>query len=124
MASLGEGPVIAVDVKASLERPPSAAPQSFSAMNGGKPERAGDNGVGVDGARVLRTPSIGETLARVLLLGSANTSEAASRHASLVIRPRPEGVGLLEFHQLDAARQAGRTAALQALEEGPAIALA
>jgi NTE family protein len=43
----------------------------------------------------------------VLLLGSANTSEAARRDADLVIKPRPDGVGLLEFHQLDAAREAG-----------------
>jgi predicted acylesterase/phospholipase RssA len=92
MAELGEGPVIAVDVKATVEREG-------------------------DGARAaLRTPRLGETLARVLLLGSANTSEAARRHADLVINPRPAGVGLLEFHQIDAAREAGRTAAREALE--------
>ncbi|HYB48921.1 MAG TPA: hypothetical protein VED20_16475, partial [Streptosporangiaceae bacterium] len=45
---------------------------------------------------------------RLLLLGSENTSEAARRHADLVIRPRAEGVGLLEFDQLDTAREAGR----------------
>lgn len=122
MASLGEGPVIAVDVKASLERPP-AARQSLSAPNDGKAAPSGDNGINGGDVATPRTPSLGETLARVLLLGSANTSEAASRHANLVIRPRPEGVGLLEFHQLDAARQAGRAAALQALEHGTAIAL-
>ncbi len=122
MASLGEGPVIAVDVKASLERPLAARP-SLSAPNDGKAAPGGDNGTNGDGAATPWTPSLGETLARVLLLGSANTSEAASRHANLVIRPRPEGVGLLEFHQLDAARQAGRAAALQMLEHGTAIAL-
>ena len=56
----------------------------------------------------------------MLLLGSANTSEAARRHADLVIKPRAEGVGLLEFHQLDAAREAGRAAAREALEHAPA----
>ena len=47
---------------------------------------------------------------RVLLLGSANTSEPARRHADLLIKPRAEGVGLFEFHQLDAAREAAREA--------------
>jgi NTE family protein len=97
MAQLGEGPLIAVDVKTGFERPADG--------------RAPPPGLG-DG----RTPGIGETLTRVLLLGSANTSEQAARHADLVIRPRPHGVGLLEFHQLDAAREAGRLAALEALE--------
>ena len=55
----------------------------------------------------LRTPSLGETLARVLLLGSSNTSETARRHADWTITPRSEGVGLLEFHQLDQSREAG-----------------
>lgn len=67
---------------------------------------------------VRRAPSLGETVTRVLLLGSANTSESA-RHADLVIKPRAESVGLLEFHQIDAAREAGRAAAREALEQAP-----
>jgi predicted acylesterase/phospholipase RssA len=106
MADLAEGPIIAVDVKATLERPDGAQRSSN-----------GD-------ARPQRTPSLGETLTRVLLLGSENTSEAARRHADLVIKPRAEGVGLLEFHQLDAAREAGRIAAREALEHAPASLLA
>jgi NTE family protein len=94
MASLGEGPIIAVDVKASFER---------SAANG---------------SRKARVPSLGETLTRVLLLGSSNTSESARLHADLTIKPRAEGVGLLEFHQLDVARESGRAAAREALEAG------
>jgi NTE family protein len=99
MAGMGEGPVIAVDVKASFEHAPPGSP--------GDP---------VPRSATARTPSLGETLTRVLLLGSANTSEAAERHADLVIKPRAHGVGLLEFHQLDAAREAGRAAAREALE--------
>jgi NTE family protein len=95
LADLGEGPIIAVDVRASLER--TRRP----------------------GARAERLPSLGETLMRVLTLGSADTTDAARRHADLVITPRPEGVGLLEFHQLDAAREAGRVAARAALEDAP-----
>ena len=98
MADMGEGPVIAVDVKPTAERPDGAPRPS-----GGVP----------------RPPRLGETLTRVLLLGSANTSEAARRHADLVIKPRAEGVSLLEFHQIDVAREAGRAAAREALEEAP-----
>jgi NTE family protein len=95
LADLGEGPIIAVDVRASLDH------------------------TGRPGARAERIPSLGETLMRVLTLGSADTTAAARRHADLVITPRPEGVGLLEFHQLDAAREAGRAAARAALEDAP-----
>jgi predicted acylesterase/phospholipase RssA len=69
------------------------------------------------------TPTLAETLTRVLLLGSANTSEAASRHADIVIRPRVAGIGLLEFHQLDAAREAGRAAAQVWLERDSAMSV-
>jgi NTE family protein len=103
MADLGEGPVIAVDVKATFERPVGQRDHVV-------PDRE---------ARSL--PSFGETLARVLLLGSANTSESARRFADLTIQPRVEGVGLLEFHQLDAAREAGRAAVDAALVEGSAV---
>jgi len=41
-----------------------------------------------------------------------------------VIRPRAEGVGLLEFDQLDTAREAGRAAARKALERAPASLVA
>jgi predicted acylesterase/phospholipase RssA/CRP-like cAMP-binding protein len=102
MADMGEGPIIAVDVKAAFDRQQHrpAAP-------------ARD-------ARSSRPPKLGETLTRVLLLGSENTSEATRRHADLVIRPLAGGVGLLEFHQLDAARKAGRVAARKALERASA----
>ena len=103
MAALGEGPTIAVDVKASFERPPGEA-------------RPADR----DGDEELRRPSVLEALTRVLLLGSSNTSDAARRHADWTIAPRNEGVGLLEFHQLDQAREAGRAAAREALEQAPA----
>ena len=103
MADMGEGPIVAVDVKAAFER----------TKNGQVAAAAPDN-------RPPRPPGLGETLTRVLLLGSENTTQAARRYADLVIRPRAEGVGLLEFHQLDAAREAGRAAAREALERAPA----
>jgi NTE family protein len=106
MAALGEGPVIAVDVKAQVKRPPAGSRQRTNGDESGA-------------ERELRTPSLGETLARVLLIGSTNTSENARRHADWTITPRSEGVGLLEFHQLDQAREAGRIAAREALEKVP-----
>jgi len=102
MAALGEGPLIAVDVKASFDR------------EGRKKSRQGE----------VRMPSLAETLTRVLLLASANTSAAAARYADLTISPQSDGVGLLEFHQLDRAREAGRRAAREALERAPAAMLA
>jgi NTE family protein len=98
LAELGEGPLIAVDVKASFDRDgrPKASPET------------------------LRTPGLAETLTRVLLLASSNTSAAAKRYADLTIAPQNDGVGLLEFHQLDRAREAGRVAAREALERAPA----
>jgi NTE family protein len=102
MADMAEGPIIAVDVKATFDRP--------------------KRGLAVcpPDDRPPRPPSLGETLTRVLLLGSQNTSEAARRHADLVISPRAEGIGLLEFHQLDTVREAGRAAAREALERASA----
>jgi predicted acylesterase/phospholipase RssA len=37
----------------------------------------------------------------------------------MTIPVRVPGVGLLEFHQIDAAREAGRLAAIAALEDAP-----
>jgi NTE family protein len=105
MAALGEGPIIAVDVKADFEHPKAETPASSATPTE---------------QQELRTPSLGETLTRVLLLGSSSTSESARLHADLTIKPRAEGVGLLEFHQIDVAREAGRVAARDALERVPA----
>jgi NTE family protein len=113
LASLGEGPLIAVDVKASFERP--AAPPPGASAAGGTTRRSRPLAGGGP-----PPPGLGETLTRLLLLASSNTSQAAERHADLVIRPRSDGVGLLEFHQLDRAREAGRFAARSALEDAPA----
>lgn len=58
-------------------------------------------------------------MARIALLSSANTDESARRYADMTISVRVSGVGLLEFHQIDAARAAGRRAALAALQDAP-----
>jgi NTE family protein len=101
MSASGEGPVLAIDVKAGDERPRERPPRP-------------------DGeARPVRLPPLAETMARIALLSSANTEESARRYADLTISVRVPGVGLLEFHQIDAAREAGRRAARAALEQAP-----
>ena len=47
------------------------------------------------------------------------TTEAARRHADLTIEVRVPDIGLLEFHQIDRAKGAGRAAAVQALAQPP-----
>jgi NTE family protein len=111
MSSSGEGPVLAIDIKGGEER--AAAP--------GGAAREGHAAGAQDGrpARPPRLPSLPETMARIALLSSANTDESARRLADMTIPVRVSGVGLLEFHQIDAARDAGRRAALAALDDAP-----
>jgi NTE family protein len=104
MAEMGEGPIIAVDVKPVFDHSKSGPTVVPGQQGDSRP----------------RPPSLGETLTRLLLLGSANTTQSARRHADLLIKPRAEGVGLLEFHQLDTAREAGRMAAREARARAPA----
>lgn len=90
-----EGPVIAVNV-------------------------AGGNRDSAPGSRHgkrLQVPGITDTLLRALTIGSAMTSSEVLAHADVVIQPNPSGIGFLEFHQIDRAREAGRMAARQALPQ-------
>jgi EmrB/QacA subfamily drug resistance transporter len=110
MAELGEGPVIAVDIRAG---------------DGSSSRKSRGNGIGpADAAEPglpdRPPPGLGETLGRLFLLASSNTAQASRKHANLVIEPRSPGVGLLEFHQIDAAVEAGRQATSAALEAAPA----
>ena len=109
MAELGEGPVIAVDIRAG-EGP---SPKTTATAGNGLPA----DGVGIADRP---PPGLGETLGRLFLLASSNTVQASRKHANLVIEPRSPGVGLLEFHQIDAAVEAGREATAAALEAAPA----
>jgi hypothetical protein len=68
--------------------------------------------------------SLVDTIARCILLGTKDTQAEGRRHAALYIEPDPESVGRLEFHMLDTMRDAGRRAALKALEEAPDLLLA
>jgi predicted acylesterase/phospholipase RssA len=55
---------------------------------------------------------------------SDRAAAAARRYADLVIRPRAGGIGLLEFDQLDTAREVGRAVAREALDRAPASIVA
>ncbi len=95
MAADGEGPIIASDV--------------------GEPE---DRHMGR--VEVPETdPSLPEILYRLVLLQTTDTQAAARRHAKLLVLPQHEGVGRLEFHQLDRMREEGRRSAAHALESAP-----
>jgi NTE family protein len=106
MSSTGEGRVLAIDIKGGEERPKTA-------------EAGSSEGSPTKNVRRPRLPSLPETMARIALLSSANTDESARRHADMTIAVRVSGVGLLEFHQIDEARAAGRRAALAALADAP-----
>ena len=99
---MGEGPIIAVDVKATFDRP--------SDGNGRRDSRTA-------GQRAAAQPRR-DAGSRSSCSVAKNTTEATRRHANLVIKPRTPGIGLPEFHQIDAAREAGRAAAREALENG------
>lgn len=102
MSSSGEGPVLAIDIKTGEERS-----EEHERTPGASPRAHG------------RLPPLTDTMARIALLSSANTEESARRHADLTIKVPLVGVGMLEFHQIDEARAAGRRAASEALEDAP-----
>ncbi len=95
MAGEAEGPIIACDV---TERKLRRDPQG----------------------EAPRLPALMDMLANLAFLVTADTAEQAGRHADLLIVPDHDSVGALEFHMLDSLRDAGRRAALDALERAPA----
>jgi NTE family protein len=118
MADADEGPVIAVDVSQRFDPPIGRRPHGRRRLL--KPRRIEE--WPWDDSRSL--PGFTETLTRLVMIGSADTREAGRRYADLVITPQNDGVGILEFHQLDRMKDAGRRAAVEALETAPAELLA
>jgi EmrB/QacA subfamily drug resistance transporter len=64
-----------------------------------------------------RVPALADTLMRTMMMSSGEASVRAFEAADLVLRPDTRGVGLLEFHQIDRAREAGRAAVAAALPQ-------
>lgn len=119
MSAVGEGPVLAIDVKGGDGSGAGDSGRTSASAAGAIAAAGARSGRGPDSHRP-RIPALPETMARIALLSSANTDEAARRFADLTIAVRVPGVSLFEFHQIDAAKAAGRAAALAALEEAPA----
>jgi EmrB/QacA subfamily drug resistance transporter len=88
-----EGPIVAVNI----------------AMGGG--------GGGSARTGPPRMPSMGDTLLRVMMIGSGGAVQAARASGATVLTPPPLGVGTLEWHQMDLVVEAGRMAARELLEQ-------
>lgn len=86
-----EGPVVAVNIGTGGEGRPRA----------GRP----------------RVPALGETLLRTMMIGSGGAVANAQACGAWVVSPSSQGVGLLEFHQMDRMVQSGRAAARALLEQ-------
>jgi len=63
-----------------------------------------------------RMPSLPETVLRSMLMGSGPAVAAARQQAAVVVTPDTRGIGLLEFHQIDRAVEAGRAAGRAAID--------
>ncbi len=68
-------------------------------------------------------PALADTLTRTMMMTSADASALAHEVADLGLRPDTRGVGMLKFHQIDRAREAGRNAVSAALTQISALVL-
>jgi predicted acylesterase/phospholipase RssA/CRP-like cAMP-binding protein len=114
MARAGEGPVIAVDVTGRMGQ--FRGQESALLARLGRPVRRVLTGSEAE------IPRLGETLLRTVAVGSTDTVSAARLHADLVITPRVDGIGLMEWKAFNRARDLGREAARQALAAEPDLA--
>jgi predicted acylesterase/phospholipase RssA len=108
MASRAEGPIIAVDVSQRLGMVPPAARPRLERLA----RRTRRLLTGYD----RPMPPLRETIHWTIALGSNDSVAAGMRHADLVIAPRVEGIGILDWKQLPRALEIGRQAARDALE--------
>lgn len=109
MARKGEGPVIAVDVTGRSGTFGGAERVAFSRL--GRPLRRALTG---DESAI---PRLGETIVRSVTVGSRDTVMAARLHADLMITPRVDGIGLMDWKVLPRVRELGRSAAREALRD-------
>lgn len=63
-----------------------------------------------------RAPGLGEMLFRVLQMSDRDSAAAGSPAPTVSVLADTRGIGFLEFHQIDAAREAGRRAGEAAVE--------
>jgi NTE family protein len=108
MAQRAEGPIIAVDVSQRPGMPTPARRPGFDRMS----RRLRRWLTGYE----QRIPTLRETINWTIALGSTDTVNAALTHADLVISPRVERIGILDWDALPRALEIGRRAAYEALE--------
>lgn len=112
MSRRAEGPIIAVDVSLRDGQVRSMGRPRLEPLK----RRARHLMTGSE----RPVPRLSETILRTIALGSTDTVANAMQHADIVISPRVDGVGLLDWKQLPRSREIGRQAARVALE--PALA--
>jgi predicted acylesterase/phospholipase RssA/CRP-like cAMP-binding protein len=113
MARTGEGPVIAVDATGrtgSFKRRQRPAVARLE-----RPVRRVLTGSEAE------IPRLGETIMRTVTVGSIDTVAAARLHSDLVITPRVEQIGLMDWRALPQVVELGRRAAREALEAEPEL---
>jgi NTE family protein len=116
MAAAMEGPIVAVDVGRRFDHP--RAPAGRGARIAAR-WTAPRTGTAVDGRAHL--PTIKETLARSLVLGSMESAKAARLRADVVVEPDTGACDMLDFGCLDEMIEAGRRAARRALTDDPVL---
>jgi predicted acylesterase/phospholipase RssA len=118
MAAAAEGPIVAVDVGRKFGHVRAQRGRSARIAARWEAARAG---VPVDG-QPPQLPTIKETLARSLVLGSIETAKASRQRADVVVEPDTGACEMLDFGRLDEMVAAGRRAAREALAADPALA--
>jgi NTE family protein len=119
MAATAEGPIVAVDVgrRFAKTRVPSGRGARIAAR-----WAAARTGVPAKDEEAP-LPTIKETLARSLVLGSIESAKASRRRADLVLEPDTGVCEMLDFARLDEMVEAGRRAARAALAHDETLAV-
>jgi NTE family protein len=112
MAATMEGPIVAVDVGRRFDR--TRAPSSRAARIAARWTAAR---TGTPSSAQSHLPTIKETLARSLVLGSIESARAARRLADVIVEPETGACEMLDFPLLDQMVEAGRRAAREALAD-------
>lgn len=116
MAGDDHGPVIGLDVSGAHQATDEKPPRFRRA----RLRRAAESMRRALTAAEGPVPSIAEIIFQSVVLGSADSVEAAKKHTELTIVPDMPGIGIGDFKLLDEAIEYGRAAARSALESAPA----
>ncbi|MGH2978987.1 MAG: patatin-like phospholipase family protein [Solirubrobacterales bacterium] len=116
MAATNEGPIVAVDVGRRFDHARAPAGRGARIAARWTAARTG-TAVGAPG----HMPTIKETLARSLVLGSIESARASRRRADVVVEPDTGTCEMLDFGRLDEMVEAGRRAAREALAADPRL---